>query len=800
LQPFDLDSVPIPAGYEGQLVSEAMVRAAVREIFPQQFHDATLIWQFSASQGIKAGLRLRLWFWFDRAVTCQQMKAWVYSLAGAKDSVGGRSTLGPPKAPLDTVMYRPAQPIYTADPQFKDGAANPVLYGDRMGLSRGVTEQVPFLMGPYTVTVPEPGQRMRGENTVAEQDDPVFQWLSREGMIDSAKGDGWYRMAECPWGIEHENGDPSGADYRVSGGFHCHHNSHAHLGPKDLYRYVTEHAGFDAAAAVARLNSRSASPLRLKVDGQWWQWKPGGEGMERVPACEAVTEGKPFEAVKGTLELEVSLLSGEKLSSSSVDRCLADISTGGFSEAQKAELRALVVRHSHLNVGDVNRALRQHRHDGDVDQEPTHHDVALQYLDALEGETGVRPVAAEGNVFRCVQGVWQPLSAENIARDVPAMFSGLRCLQKGGDYTSIAKHVYRTAEDVTFFQDAPLGVVTGGHFLRLQPDGRVTCEILTPAHRQRFVLPYAPDYSTPVQWFEFLDTTFAGYEQAEQIALLQEIFGAVLFGLMPSHQQAVLLFGEPNAGKSLVHHVMSSMVPACFRISVSPYRWDNATHLARLAGARLNLVGELEPDKGMPAGAFKTVTGGDTIEGKKLYQQPFDFSNTAAHVFNSNFFPPCKDRTDAFFRRWLILDFANAVSESNRVLDLGNKIVEEEGPHVLGWAIQGAQRLVVSGFTETESHKRLKARWRRENSNVASFLMDSSVVVVGEGQQTSYSDMAKVYRWWCGENGYKALGRNKFLDEARTVLAREFGARGVRLEDNNYFVGVGLRATVLATP
>ena len=90
-----------------------------------------------------------------------------------------------------------------------------------------------------------------------------------------------------------------------------------------------------------------------------------------------------------------------------------------------------------------------------------------------------------------------------------------------------------------------------------------------------------------------------------------------MIGIMHKHQKAVLFY-DPfgRAGKGTLERIMRGLVPSSFVTAVSPFGWDKEYYVASLAGARLNVVGELSDDKPIPAAMFKTVTGVDLITGR----------------------------------------------------------------------------------------------------------------------------------------------------------------------------------------
>ena len=122
----DLDSLKRPEGIAaGNLVGCAA--EAVSQL-PAAFQSASCTAQASASHGIKPGIRLRLWFWLDRPTTAGELKHWL------------RGT------PADPSIFNAAQPIYTADPVFAQGALD------------HLTTRLLTLRGAGAVSVPTPAE------------------------------------------------------------------------------------------------------------------------------------------------------------------------------------------------------------------------------------------------------------------------------------------------------------------------------------------------------------------------------------------------------------------------------------------------------------------------------------------------------------------------------------------------------------------------------------------------------------------------------------------------------------------
>ena len=119
--PIDLDALPCPNWLDPVHEPDQTVEYAVSKL-PDAFHRTTCLWAFTSSQGIKPGINLRLFFWADQPLSDEELKVW---LAERVPAAGQPRTKWPRRWPLDSALFSPAQPIYTAAPIIV-GMADPV--------------------------------------------------------------------------------------------------------------------------------------------------------------------------------------------------------------------------------------------------------------------------------------------------------------------------------------------------------------------------------------------------------------------------------------------------------------------------------------------------------------------------------------------------------------------------------------------------------------------------------------------------------------------------------------------------
>jgi putative DNA primase/helicase len=471
-------------------------------------------------------------------------------------------------------------------------------------------------------------------------------------------------------------------------------------------------------------------------------------------------------------------------------RICADIAGTQISPVERAALLEKIKGGTQIakKVLEQEIATRRHLNSGD-----THHDYAVAYLNSLEKHHERPAVGVEGLLYVVVNNVWQGRQLDELGVEIAIQFNGRKLCERRTDYVSIAKHAYDVSakNNADFFDNAPLGVACPSGFINLTETGGVELDKLTPEHRQRFTLSVTPKIGNKPIFDKFLLETFASKhneECKEQIEFLQEIMGAALAGLMAQHEKVVFMLGGGRAGKGTLLKIFEELVPKEYRSALSPFRWDKEYYLAHLAGKRLNIVGELPEDDPIPAAAFKTVTGRDLLSGRHPTHRPFEFRNEAAHIFNANNFLTTRDHSDAFFSRWLVIEFPNSRLINRGAIDpkLATHIVAEELPQILAWAMEGAARLNKRGhFVEPAPHRRLMDKWRVCTNSVAAFLLDESVCMLDPHQVVGiYVERSLFYREytdWCHSEGRHPMGKQKVYGLLESGLGHELGVTLGRL-------------------
>lgn len=443
-----------------------------------------------------------------------------------------------------------------------------------------------------------------------------------------------------------------------------------------------------------------------------------------------------------------------------------------------------IVKSTKMPLADVKKAYAATR--DDADGMSTHATYANKLAEEIESETGVAGVALEGKIWTFSPGkmIWQGRTPDQMTMSVIKHFDGAENCERRNDYVAIAKvlHDKLSRHNEEFFNEAPIGMACESRFYSIK-DNAINRESISAEHRQRVLFPVKPKVGEMPLFERFMDETFKGDVDSRQRDFIQEMIGATLLGFFYRYERVVLFKGPGRAGKGTIMKIIHALFPRDAIAAIPPTKWTQEYYLAQLAGRRLNLVGEIEEEGAIDGAVLKTVTGRDPLTGRMPAQMPFEFTNLATHIFNGNYFPPTRDQSDAFFSRWVLIEFRNSMigHEEDIDNDLADKIVEQELSAIAAWAIKGAQRLMERGRIELPAeHGRLMDMWRKRSNSVIEFVTDRDAARLGstDNHRVRRSEFYVNYMQWCRESGRKALGKQKVYELLETP---PFHALGIKL-------------------
>lgn len=262
----------------------------------------------------------------------------------------------------------------------------------------------------------------------------------------------------------------------------------------------------------------------------------------------------------------------------------------------------------------------------------------------------------------------------------------------------------------------------------------------------------------------------------EKVKTLRQVMAATIFGLGPSFNRAILLYGIGGSGKSQLLTIIRRLLPPEVVSVVSPYGFSDKFKVTELSTSVLNICGELSEDELLPGDIFKQVVDGSLMQGQYKGKPLFNFNPKATHWYCGNYLPKTKDGSEGFNRRWVILQFNRIVPDSEKIRDLGEIIVAEEREAITAWCIGAMAELnSASDYFLPMSHYKLINQMTADNDSVFFYLTSEEGPRIYPEGEIQLQSLYETYRTFCyGTIGARPVGLRKFYAKL-SELALIFG-------------------------
>ena len=345
---------------------------------------------------------------------------------------------------------------------------------------------------------------------------------------------------------------------------------------------------------------------------------------------------------------------------------------------------------------------------------------------------------------------------------------------KAADVSGATQLAHHRVTEPDFFLQAPRGIVFGNGFVQVTTEG-IELKGHSPDHRARFAYPFAFDRDArPQRFLRYLDEVFRDDEdRADKIKLVQDYGGTALLGLSTRYQQALVLKGDGDNGKSVLCMIIEAAMPPGSTCSIPPQDFAQEYRRAMLAGKLLNVVSELPESEILESEAFKDIVAGDSTTGRHIRQAPFTFRATAGHVFSANRLPGTVDQSHAFWRRFLVLTFNRIFTEHEKDRTLARHIVDHELGAVVSWLLIGGHRVeLLKHYTLPASHLAALESWKHHADQIRVFIDDRCDRLPPETESCDWEradPLYRRYRNWASDNGHKALSSISFAERMRIL-------------------------------
>ena len=292
-------------------------------------------------------------------------------------------------------------------------------------------------------------------------------------------------------------------------------------------------------------------------------------------------------------------------------------------------------------------------------------------------------------------------------------------------------------------------------------------------------------------WEEALHKTFCNDAELEEY--VQQVCGLAAIGKVYV-EALIIAYGEGRNGKSTFFNTVARVLGS-YSWSLSSdalivgcrrnVKWE----ITELKGRRFVIAAELEEGTRLSTSMLKQITSTDDIQGEKKFKDPSPFTPSHTTILFTNHLPKVGATDAGTWRRLIVIPFNAVFENSGDTKNYADYLVEEAGPAVLSWIIEGAEKVIACNF----HLKRPKVvqdainAYKEENDWMAAFLNDCCEV--GQGNKEKAGELYQEYRSYCDRIGEFTRSNAEFSNTLENL-----GYEKRRTKNGFMFYGLKLKS------
>lgn len=228
-------------------------------------------------------------------------------------------------------------------------------------------------------------------------------------------------------------------------------------------------------------------------------------------------------------------------------------------------------------------------------------------------------------------------------------------------------------------------------------------------------------------------------------------------------QKFLMIKGKGGTGKSIAISFIQHIVGSGNYASMSLQNLNQRFYPTGLFGKLLNACADIPSTAMESVDIIKKAVGEDTLLYEKKGQDPTQFNSYAKLLFSANEMPlNLDDKTNAYYRRLLVLDINRTIPEEEKDSKLKEKMCNESA-YAIHMAMLALKQLYTDNhFIESNHSKECIAHLYRSADSVKAFTDDMLCHKVGE--KIKRSEVYKMYEEYCEDNGRTPHGKSRFWE------------------------------------
>ena len=249
-------------------------------------------------------------------------------------------------------------------------------------------------------------------------------------------------------------------------------------------------------------------------------------------------------------------------------------------------------------------------------------------------------------------------------------------------------------------------------------------------------------------------------------SLIEEMIGYCLYRNC-RYQKVFLLRGFGKNGKSTLIEAIQNMLGEDNYSALSLNNLQDKFKVAELQDKLANICDDLSNAYIKETEDFKKIATGGEMTMERKNQQPFKYKNYAKLIMSANEIPNSADKTEGYYRRFVIIPLDAKISNTDSDFDpnISDKLATDEAKsYLLNLALNGLKRLLSRGyFEEIDETKKEIDEYKADNDPIIAFVNDYTLKKINN--QLTDNVFNDFCDWYKKEN-------NKFSTYTKTSFSR----------------------------
>lgn len=327
-----------------------------------------------------------------------------------------------------------------------------------------------------------------------------------------------------------------------------------------------------------------------------------------------------------------------------------------------------------------------------------------------------------------------------------------------------ASHLRELATQHESFDADPMILNCQNGIVRLD-DGRFFPHMRSELLTMLAPTEYHPRAACPM-WDAFLERM---QPDLRMRLYLQRLMGYSITGLATEHMMA-FHYGSGANGKGTFLNTIAAVIGDYAKrahprlIFRSPNGDRHLTERASLFRARLVTCSEASEAMSFDESTMKDLVSTDRVVARRMREDQWEFDPThTLHVWG-NEKPIVRATDNGFWRRMQLIPWLVQLDASEWIRGLETSLVQEEGPGVLRWLVDGALEWFRIGIEPPDTVKNATEEYRRVSDTGGLFI---ATCVLDPNATTPKKAFRESYESWSREQGYEPLGARRMAEVLR---------------------------------